>query len=115
MLSGTMPTGMAGSAAVDSLRHPDDASMAWLRSKSRHYFIISNGGRPIYTRHGQPNDAAAISALLFGLASLSHDALGANAPQSTFRHQYVLSPVCDGVIAAWRRVVRAFVQNNTKL
>lgn len=94
MLSGTMPTGMAGSAAADSLRHPDDDSMAWLRSKSRHYFIISNGGRPIYTRHGQPNDAAAIAALLFGLASLSHDALGANADYRVLSGTNMFYPLC---------------------
>ena len=63
-----------------SLDRPDDDATLWLRSKSRHYFIISNGGRPIYTRHGQPHDAAAVSALFFGLASLAHDALGAHGP-----------------------------------
>jgi hypothetical protein len=62
--------GLLGDAAADG-------ESAWLRSARRHYFIISNGGRPIYTWHGAAHDAAAVSALLYSLTSLASDALGA--------------------------------------
>lgn len=90
----TEGSALRAGAALDS---PDDDSTAWLRSRGRHYFIISNGGRPIYTRHGQPNDAAALSALLFGLASVAHDALGASSQWAA----YLSAPVavCKSVTA----------------
>lgn len=50
---------------------------AMLSSKKRHYFMVSNGGFPIYTRHGRPHDTASIAALLYSIVSLSLDALGA--------------------------------------
>lgn len=52
----------------------DFASM--LSRKKRHYFMVSNGGIPIYSRHGRAHDTAGISALLYSIVSLSLDALG---------------------------------------
>jgi hypothetical protein len=84
--SGLRPAGTAtssssgaGAPSSSALDSPHDDSTTWLRSQRKHYFIVSNGGRPIYTLHGQPNDAAAVSALLFSFASLAHDSLGADA------------------------------------
>ena len=48
-----------------------------LLTKKRHYFIISNSGRPIYTRHGDLHAAAGIAATLYGMAALSVNAIGA--------------------------------------
>jgi hypothetical protein len=47
-----------------------------LLSKKRHYFIISNSGRPIYSRHGNAHQAAGIAATIFGLVSMSQAYIG---------------------------------------
>ena len=65
--------GAGDSSAGPALR--DFAAM--LSRKKRHFFMISNGGIPIYSRHGRTHDAASISALLYSIVSLSLDALGA--------------------------------------
>jgi hypothetical protein len=51
-------------------------SEALLRAKKRHYFIISNSGRPIYSRHGGTHAASSIAAAIFGYVSMAHDAIG---------------------------------------
>lgn len=77
--------GEVAGSAVQRVVEPRDAGAAlqefaaMLSSKKRHYFMISNGGIPIYTRHGRPHDTASISALLYSIVSLSLDALGAPA------------------------------------
>jgi vacuolar fusion protein MON1 len=49
---------------------------ASFRAKKRHYFIISNSGRPIYSRHGAAHEASSVAAAIFGYVSMAHDAIG---------------------------------------
>ncbi|KAK9940127.1 hypothetical protein M0R45_016801 [Rubus argutus] len=57
-------------AWVPGKRHvdEDDASISW-RKRKKHYFILSNSGKPIYSRHGDEHKLAGFSATLQAIIS----------------------------------------------
>ncbi|KAI5322309.1 hypothetical protein L3X38_031381 [Prunus dulcis] len=46
----------------------DDASLSW-RKRKKHFFILSNSGKPIYSRHGDEHKLAGFSATLQAIIS----------------------------------------------
>ncbi|GER57722.1 vacuolar fusion protein mon1 [Striga asiatica] len=55
---------------VSGKRHPDedDASVSW-RKRKKHFFILSNSGKPIYSRYGDEHKLAGFSATLQAIIS----------------------------------------------
>ncbi|PRQ33543.1 putative vacuolar fusion protein Mon1 [Rosa chinensis] len=55
---------------VPGKRHvdEDDASISW-RKRKKHFFILSNSGKPIYSRHGDEHKLAGFSATLQAIIS----------------------------------------------
>ncbi|KAG0592433.1 hypothetical protein M758_1G246000 [Ceratodon purpureus] len=55
---------------VPGKRHPDedDTSLAWRKHK-KHFFILSNAGKPIYSRYGDEHKLAGFSATLQAIMS----------------------------------------------
>uniref|UniRef100_A0A7N1A1D3 Vacuolar fusion protein MON1 homolog n=1 Tax=Kalanchoe fedtschenkoi TaxID=63787 RepID=A0A7N1A1D3_KALFE len=55
---------------VPGKRHADedDASISW-RKRKKHFFILSNSGKPIYSRHGDEHKLAGFSATLQAIVS----------------------------------------------
>ncbi|PQQ01738.1 vacuolar fusion protein MON1 homolog [Prunus yedoensis var. nudiflora] len=55
---------------VPGKRHvdEDDASLSW-RKRKKHFFILSNSGKPIYSRHGDEHKLAGFSATLQAIIS----------------------------------------------
>ncbi|XVF20234.1 hypothetical protein REPUB_Repub11eG0180300 [Reevesia pubescens] len=58
------------SSWVPGKRHvdEDDASISW-RKRKKHFFILSNSGKPIYSRHGDEHKLAGFSATLQAIIS----------------------------------------------
>ncbi|PPD86836.1 hypothetical protein GOBAR_DD16233 [Gossypium barbadense] len=58
------------SSWVTSKRHvdEDDASISW-RKRKKHFFILSNSGKPIYSRYGDEHKLAGFSATLQAIIS----------------------------------------------
>ncbi|ONM34144.1 SAND family protein [Zea mays] len=48
--------------------HEDDASSSW-RKRKKHFFILSNSGKPIYSRYGDEHKLAGFSATLQAIIS----------------------------------------------
>ncbi|KFK32300.1 hypothetical protein AALP_AA6G224500 [Arabis alpina] len=48
--------------------HEDDASISW-RKRKKHFFILSNSGKPIYSRYGDEHKLAGFSATLQAIIS----------------------------------------------
>jgi hypothetical protein len=46
----------------------DDASSSW-RKRKKHFFILSNSGKPIYSRYGDEHKLAGFSATLQAIIS----------------------------------------------
>ncbi|CAL5352803.1 hypothetical protein CsSME_00040740 [Camellia sinensis var. sinensis] len=59
-----------GSDWVPGKRHldEDDASVSW-RKRKKHFFILSNSGKPIYSRYGDEHKLAGFSATLQAIIS----------------------------------------------
>eukprot|EP00892_Ulva_mutabilis_P009588 jgi/Ulvmu1/7000/UM033_0058.1 len=79
--AGPSASGAGPSMAIIAADSRDDGAalqdfVSLLSRKKRHYFMISNGGIPVFSRHGRTHDTASISALLYSIVSLSLDALG---------------------------------------
>ncbi|XP_078429428.1 SAND family protein isoform X2 [Wolffia australiana] len=55
-------------------KHPgeDDASMSW-RKRKKHFFVLSNSGKPIYSRYGDEHKLAGFSATLQAIISFVED------------------------------------------
>ncbi|KAK8562281.1 hypothetical protein V6N13_019691 [Hibiscus sabdariffa] len=57
-------SGVPGKYRVDE----DDASISW-RKRTKHFFILSNSGKPIYSRYGDEHKLAGFSATLQAIIS----------------------------------------------
>uniref|UniRef100_A0A5B6ZZE3 Vacuolar fusion protein MON1 homolog n=1 Tax=Davidia involucrata TaxID=16924 RepID=A0A5B6ZZE3_DAVIN len=62
--------GVSDSQWVPGKRHvdEDDASISW-RKRKKHFFILSNSGKPIYSRYGDEHKLAGFSATLQAIIS----------------------------------------------
>ena len=54
-------------------RMVDETDIAW-RARSKHYFVLSNSGKPIWTRYGDENALAGFMAVFQALISFVSDA-----------------------------------------
>ncbi|KAJ0465137.1 putative vacuolar fusion protein Mon1 [Helianthus annuus] len=52
--------------------HEDDASMSW-RERKKHFFVLSNSGKPILSRYGDEHKLAGFSATLQAIVSFVED------------------------------------------
>ncbi|KAI3793746.1 hypothetical protein L1987_36368 [Smallanthus sonchifolius] len=52
--------------------HEDDASMSW-RERKKHFFVLSNSGKPIFSRYGDEHKLAGFSATLQAIISFVED------------------------------------------
>jgi hypothetical protein len=50
------------------MKTQDDASTSW-RKRKKHFFILSNSGKPIYSRYGDEHKLAGFSATLQAIIS----------------------------------------------
>ncbi|XP_076921881.1 vacuolar fusion protein MON1 homolog [Bidens hawaiensis] len=52
--------------------HEDDGSMSW-RERKKHFFVLSNSGKPIFSRYGDEHKLAGFSATLQAIISFVED------------------------------------------
>ncbi|GAU12939.1 hypothetical protein TSUD_97500 [Trifolium subterraneum] len=79
----------SNSSWIPGKRHQneDDGSLSW-RKRKKHFFILSNSGKPIYSRYGDEHKLAGFSATLQAIVSFVE-----NGNPATFLHAYTCLPL----------------------